>query len=121
MRWNYYPRNRRMDLVSRQIINAFLNVETDITSNKSRLENLKSNEVLSIVRPYLEQIGFNVEKGKKDGEKIKMPVLFGENDSISKSFLADAFHEKEKYIVEVEAGRAYVNNQFLKDFLKPVQ
>jgi len=31
---------------------------------------------------------------------------------------ADAYHETEKVIVEVEAGRAHANNQFLKDIFQ---
>jgi hypothetical protein len=45
-------------------------------------------------------------------------VLFGRNGVVEKSFEADAWHEKEKMVVEVEAGRGYANNQFLKDLFQ---
>ena len=118
MRWNYYPRNKRIDSTSVKVVNAFENVEKDISSSKTRPKNLESNDVLAIVRQGLEDIGFRVESGKKADETVKVPVLYGENGSIAKQFLADAYLEDKKYIVEVEAGRGYDNNQFLKDFFE---
>ncbi len=37
----------------------------------------------------LEKIGFTIEKSKKKEDKIKIPVLFGLNGSLEKSFDAD--------------------------------
>ena len=37
-------------------------------------------------------------------------MLFGQNNNIDKEFNADG-----RIVIEVEAGRAVVNNQFLKD------
>ncbi len=64
------------------------------------------------------QLGFRVEAGKKRHQKISMPVLFGQGGTFEKSFEADAHHPDEGFIVEVEAGRAVVNNQFLKDIFQ---
>ena len=43
-----------------------------------------------------------------------MPVLFGINNRIDKFFDADAVSADGKIVIEVEAGRGYRNNQFLK-------
>lgn len=77
-----------------------------------------SNEVLALVRPHLEAIGFAVETGKGKEEKIDVPVLFGENNEVDKSFFADALSADGKIVIEVEAGRAVRNNQFLKDIFQ---
>lgn len=79
---------------------------------------LKSDDVLSIVRPELEKIGYCVEQNKKDEGKIKVPVLFGCNNSIDKHFYADAISADKKIVIEVEAGRATENHQFLKDIFE---
>ena len=118
MRWNYYPRNKRIDKTSNEVINAFLSVESDIASSTTRAKNLESNDVLALVGPHLNKIGFDIEKGKKKEDLIHVPVLFGENGTIAKEFYADAYCEDKKYVVEVEAGRGYANNQFLKDFFE---
>lgn len=115
MRWNYYPRNKRADETSKAVINAFLEVENSISTTKNKL---KSNNVLSIVRPELEKIDFIVERGGKNPVKIEVPVLFGENSKVEKYFKADAYLERENYVIEVEAGRGYSNHQFLKDFFE---
>jgi len=70
------------------------------------------------LRDDLASIDYKVEIGKKDDEKIKVPVLFGENNSVDKSFNADALSKDGRIVVEVEAGRAVVNNQFLKDIFQ---
>ncbi len=77
-----------------------------------------SNDVLALLRPHLEACGYDVEKGKGRDEKIDVPVLFGENNEIDKSFYADAINRKQRIVVEVEAGRAVRNNQFLKDIFQ---
>jgi len=45
-------------------------------------------------------------------------VLFGLNGRPAKTFNADAHHVAEGFVVEVEAGRGVVNNQFLKDLFQ---
>jgi hypothetical protein len=70
------------------------------------------------VAPGLERLGFNVESGKTKAAKVNVPVLYGLNGRIEKSFDADAHHVGLGFVVEVEAGRAVVNNQFLKDLFQ---
>jgi len=59
-----------------------------------------------------------VEAGKTKGKKIPVPVLFGLNNRIDKYFDADALSADGKIVLEVEAGRAVVNYQFLKDIFQ---
>lgn len=42
--------------------------------------------------------------------------MYGENGVPQLAFEVDAYNETEKIVVEVEAGRAVANYQFLKDF-----
>ncbi len=77
-----------------------------------------SNYVLQQVGPHLVALGFKVEMSKRSDDKIRVPVLFGLNGKLEKSFEADAYHEAEGFVVEVEAGRGVVNNQFLKDLFQ---
>lgn len=87
----------------------------EISSDEHTLE---SNAVLQILASDLESIGYSVEKGKKDEDKIRVPVLFGEHGAAMQSFLADAYHPEAHIVVEVEAGRAVANHQFLKDLFE---
>jgi hypothetical protein len=77
-----------------------------------------SDEVLGKIRQRLETIGFQVESGKTTESKIKVPVLYGRNGKVEKSFDADAYHPTEQVVLEVEAGRGVTNYQFLKDLFQ---
>ena len=82
---------------------------------KSPENNLNSDGVLKCLAADLKLLNFKVETSKAKDDKIKVPVLFSLNNKIDKYFDADAVSADGKIILEVEAGRAYVNNQFLKD------
>ena len=70
------------------------------------------------VADQLALIGFQVEKGKQAGDRIPVPVLFGMNGKLEKHFDADAYHEADGFVIEVDAGRGVLNNQFLKDLFQ---
>ena len=115
IKYQFFPRSRGVTQEIQDIINSFKAIETQIDSETSEL---KSNEVLQIVRPYLEQLQYTVETGKGVNEKIDVPVLFGQDNKIDKSFYADALSADGRIVVEVEAGRSTENNQFLKDLFE---
>ncbi len=95
-----------------QVIQCFERAYEQIKSPENQL---KSNEVLDILRHDLEDIQFTVETGKARGQKIPVPVLFGLNNTVDQSFNADGISNDGKIVLEVEAGRAYANFAFLKD------
>ena len=76
------------------IIDCFKQIESQLDDENVHRT---SNEVLALVRPYLENIGFAVETGKGKDEKIDVPVLFGENNEVDKSFFADALSADGKF------------------------
>ncbi len=115
IRFQFFPRSQGITDNIKAVIECFHKVEIDI---KSPDNNLSSNEVLEILRPHLELINFTVESGKTKDKKISIPVLFGVDNVIDKSFNADAVSADGKIVIEVEAGRAVDNNQFLKDIFQ---
>ena len=115
LNFQLFPRSVAISQELSDIISCFEIIEDNISSEKSVL---KSNEVLALLRPHLERFNYSVEKGKSDIEKINVPVLFGINNNIDKCFYADALSSDGKIVIEVEAGRATENNQFLKDIFQ---
>src|SRR6266487_3775313 len=113
--WQYYPAYDRPPMKLEKIIELF---ESNYDLIRSDRHNLVSDSVLKILRTPLEQEGFVVEKGKGISERLRVPVLFGRNGRIEKAFEADAYHREMKIVVEVEAGRAVTNFQFLKDIFE---
>ncbi|MCL4362621.1 hypothetical protein M1585_04035 [Candidatus Parvarchaeota archaeon] len=116
--WKYYPDYSAIPSHLLRVFEAFSSKEEKISTDKD--QKMDSNHVLEIVAEGLERIGFVVEHGKKKEEKIKLPVLFGKNGKPVKSFDVDAYNENSKTVIEVEAGRAVTNNQFLKDFFEAI-
>lgn len=113
--YQFFPRSRGITQDIQKVINCFLNNEDKINSVEFYL---KSNDVLEVIREDLQNIGFKVETSKAKNDKIDVPVLFGLDNSIDKSFNADALSADGKIVIEVEAGRAVDNNQFLKDIFQ---
>lgn len=112
--FQYFPRSRGVDKELQSIIDVFKHVD----ETKDPDAHMASNKMLELLRPGLEELGFRVEKGKGKEDNIPVPVLFGENNEIDKSFFADAQSYDGKIVLEVEAGRAVFNNQFLKDIFQ---
>lgn len=113
--WQYYPKSNEPPPLALKIVEVFEAVETTISS----ADNSKnSNDVLAALRPRLRKHGFSVEAGKLKEQKITIPVLLGRNGRPEKSFDADAHHKDGGFVLEVEAGRAVTNNQFLKDLFQ---
>lgn len=115
VRFQLFPRSKGVSASIQAIVECF---ELEIENIKSPQNNLSSNDVLALVRPHLEKLNFKVETGKSTNGKINVPVLFGFNNRIDKSFNADAISADGKTVIEVEAGRATENNQFLKDIFQ---
>jgi hypothetical protein len=115
IQWMFFPKSTRATALAQRVVAAFQSVAEEIDS---ATHDLSSNLVLSVIAPGLAAAGFTVELGKRTMDKICVPVLFGLNGKLEKSFDADAYHESEGFVVEVEAGRGVVNNQFLKDLFQ---
>lgn len=108
IRFQFFPRSIGVVKPIEDVLKAFKKVECDIDS---KTNNKKSDDVLAAVEPYLTELKYNVEKDKSNKGKIDVPVLFGNNNTIDKSFYADAISCDGKIVIEVEAGRATENNQ----------
>jgi hypothetical protein len=113
--WLYYPKSDKPTKLVLAVVSAFEAVAPSIDSATNEFP---SNYILQQVAPHLVALGFKVEVGKRSDDKIRVPVLFGLNGKMEKAFEADAYHESEGFVVEVEAGRGVVNNQFLKDLFQ---
>lgn len=115
LKYQLFPRSIGITEQIQELIECFEGAYDQIKSPENRLS---SNAVLNILRPSLERIGFKVETGKAKEQMIPVPVLFGLNNSIDKSFNADGISQDGKMVLEVEAGRATANYAFLKDIFQ---
>jgi hypothetical protein len=114
--WVYFPKSSPPPEFGLLIVGLFEEFAEAIDSRRRRDQ--PSDIVMERLRPGLENLGFRVEKGKLAGDKIVVPVLFGRKGKILKCFNADAHAASKGWVLEVEAGRAVDNNQFLKDIFQ---
>jgi len=114
--WVYFPKSSPPPEFGLQVVAAFEKAAGAIDSSLTPVQ--PSDVVMSQLRPSLEKLGFRVEKGKSSEDKIVVPVLFGRKGKILKCFNADAHAVEKGWVVEIEAGRAVDNNQFLKDIFQ---
>jgi hypothetical protein len=115
LRWQLFPRSLTPPSAVLALVAAFREASGSIETPAQQLD---SNEVLDAVRPHLEAIGYQVEQPGPPRRRLERPVLFGEGGRPVKSFQVDAWHPDTGTVVEVEAGRAVVNHQFLKDLFE---
>lgn len=112
LQYQLFPRSVGLTPELQAVVACFTEVYDSIKSPENKLS---SDGVLKHLRSGLENLRFKVEAGKQKAEKIPVPVLFGLNNKIDKHFDADALSGDGRIVLEVEAGRALVNNAFLKD------
>jgi len=113
--YQLFPRSFGITDEIRSVISCF---EKHYEEKKSPENKLRSDGVLRIIADDLEELNFKVEKSKASSDKIKVPVLLSINNRKDKFFDADAVSIDGKIVIEVEAGRGYRNNQFLKDIFQ---
>lgn len=108
----HYPASTPAPKHVREVIDIFTAAEPAISSHAN---GLSSNAVLLRVRPQLLEAHFEVEGAP---EKVTLPVLFGVDGRIEKRFNVDAFQRETGTVLEVEAGRAIINNAIYLDLVK---
>ena len=67
--WQYYPKSHELPAELNNIIEVFNNNNESIDSTKKKLS---SDSVLAVIRQDLIDLGFEVEKGKRATDKIKV-------------------------------------------------
>lgn len=115
IQYQFFPKSSGVPNSLLKIVDIFKQKENQISSLKYQLP---SNDVLGILSEDIEKLGYRVEKSKRAEDKIQVPVLFGRNGLLEKYFEADGYNQLEQTVIEVEAGRAVTNYQFLKDIFQ---
>ena len=113
--FQFYPKNKQITHDLKSVVDVF---KANVSKFESPKFTLESNEVLNHVANDLKNIGYRVETSKKSSDKILVPVLYGLNGQMEQRFDADAYNEEKGIVLEVEAGRAVTNYQFLKDLFE---
>jgi hypothetical protein len=117
IRYICYPRTSPPPDFAAELVTIFQDYEKDI-GTISRQKGLTSDEVLTILRPSLVNLGFQVEASKLQGDKIQRPVFFGEYGQPTLKYEIDAYNPDWKCGLEVEAARAWMGNAVYRDLIQ---
>ena len=117
IRFSTFPRTTPPANFARDVVAVFEAHEA-LIGTAALTKGLTSDEVLAVLRPDLVSVGFEVEAGKSDEEKILRPVFFGENASPTLQYEIDAYHSGWECGLEVEAGRALMGNAVYRDLVQ---
>lgn len=114
--WAYYPPSDRPDAWAWDFVEVVSGAQSAIDS--AAAAHLTSDDVLRQLRPGLEGFGYLVESGKRRSEKIRRPVLFGEQGAELVAYEVDAVNEALGIVVEIEAGRGARGNAVYRDLIR---
>jgi len=114
--WFYFP----SDQPAPKWAASFLEV---VAGAKDKLDTrtvdaLTSDKVLAVLRPGLVDLGYEVEAGKKNAQKIRRPVLFGDQGVERVAYEVDAVQDELGILVEIEAGRGARGNAVYRDLVR---
>jgi hypothetical protein len=114
--WTYYPAHDQPPSWVTLFVAAVAACRTEIESRS--VSSLTSDRVLAVLRPFLVELGYEVEAGKHRSERIRRPVLFGDRGTERVAYEVDAVHDGLGIVVEVEAGRGARGNAVYRDLIR---
>jgi hypothetical protein len=117
VRFHYFPQTEPPPNFLLGIVEVFKRHGHAISTTQLQ-KGLTSNEVLTVLRPDLLGLGFQVEAGKSEQDKIPRPVFFGEDGEPTLTYELDAYHPEWRCGLEVEAGRAWMGNAVYRNLIQ---
>lgn len=114
--WFFYPAHARPPKWVGDVVAAFAAAQSSIDSTSN--DGLNSDRVLASLEPGLRLLGFDVECGKAATQKVRRPVLYGDQGRERVAYEVDAFHDIEGIAVEIEAGRGARGNAVYRDLVR---
>jgi hypothetical protein len=115
VRWQVYPSSQRPSDFVGEIADVFVSQTHLIGTPPNKPQ---SNQVLKAVSAGLGALGFEVETSKR--AKIRVPIQYGVNGEVLKSFEVDAWHRERGAVLEVEAGIAIDARKIYQDLFEAI-
>lgn len=114
--WFYYPAREPPPGWARDFVKVVAAARDTIDTNENR--GLTSDKALLALEPGLRSLGYEVEASKSRRDRIRRPVLFGQNGAEVLTWEVDAVHDELGVVVEVEAGRGARSNAVYRDLIR---
>lgn len=117
IRFTSFPRTEAPPEFIPQVVAVFEQHRSSIATTKLK-KGLTSDKVLQLLRNDLLSLGFEIEAGKKDKQRIERPVFFGEGGIPELQYHIDGYQPEWRCGLEIEAGRAWMGNAFYRDLIQ---
>lgn len=117
VRFTSFPRTEPPPHFVPLVVDAFRECEPNICTT-SLSKGLTSDAVLEVLGSQLSALGFQIETSKQRRDKINRPVFYGENGRPSLNYQIDAYHDKWRCGLEIEAGRGWMGNAVYRDLIQ---
>ncbi len=115
--WKFYPLNSTPPEWAFEVVDVVNRAQLHVSTVEAQT-GLSSVQVLEVLRPGLDGLGFDVVTGKAANPKVRRTVLYGENGAPAVNYDIDAFNDYIGAAVEVEAGRGAANNADYRDIVR---
>lgn len=113
--WIYFPTRSRPPSWVTDFVAVVEARREAIDSHAS--SGVRSDHVLTELRPGLELLGYRVEASKRRADTVRRPVLFGDQGAEVVTYEVDAVHDELGILVEIEAGRGAMSNAVYRDLV----
>ncbi len=114
--WMYYPPSTAPPSWVHGLVAVVASARDRIDS--ATHTGLSSDAVLRELRPGLQDQGFTVEASKKQADRIRRPVLFGDGASERVAYEVDGVNDQLGVLLEVEAGRGAMSNAVYRNLIR---
>jgi len=114
--WIYYPIRTQPPPWVHDLVAVVSEQRPAIES--ANVSGLTSDAVLAHIAPGLAELGYVVESGKRSAQKVRRPVLFGDQGRPRVTYEVDAVHDELRIVLEVEAGRGARGNAVYRDLIR---
>ncbi|HTN79696.1 MAG TPA: hypothetical protein VMK16_08480 [Acidimicrobiales bacterium] len=112
----YYPASREPPSWVHNVVSVVASAREQIDS--ATHTGLTSDAVLKELRPGLQGHGYKVEASKKQADRIRRPVLFGDSGSERVAYEVDGVNDELGVLLEVEAGRGAMSNAVYRNLIR---
>jgi hypothetical protein len=113
--WRYFPLSDPPPAWVHELVGVVAAHKEEVDS---RVFRLSSDQVLARLAQDLGLLNYSLELTKARADKIRRPVLFGDQGSELVAYEIDAFQDELGIVLEVEAGRGHLGNALFRDLVR---
>ena len=119
IRYSTFPRCQQEPSFVSEVVGVFEDRAEEIaTLHGQKGKRIASDQILGVVRPGLSRLGFSVESGRKQHQKIIYTVLPANEGRPEHNYELDAWHKDWHAVLEVDRSRAIGGGAIFRNLIR---